>query len=354
MKQKTDESVAIAIEIAVKLGVLAVVLFVSFLIIKPFLALIIWAIILAVALSPAVNSLATKLKISKNRVLVAFSVTVVLALGIPTYMISDKAVDSITSLSKVVKEGSFKIPPPNQSVKEWPLIGKKSYDLWLGASTNLKETIAPFEENIKNTASKLISAIGGTLSVILFSIVSVIIAAFLIKDEQKYAAAYKNISIRLIGEKGEEWANLSALTIRSVATGIIGVAFIQAMAVLPALLVMDVPFSILIALCVMFLTIIQLPPTIILVPVIAYVFSYADGTGATVFAVYVLLVGASDSVLKPLLMGRGVDIPMLIILIGAIGGMILMGMIGLFVGAVIFALAYKLFKLWIAEVEVTN
>jgi len=354
MKQKTDESVKIAIEIAVKLGILAVILFVSFLIIKPFLALIIWAIILAVALSPVINKLSKKLDVTKNKILVSFSVIVILALGVPTYMVSDKAVESISSLSTIVKDGSFKIPPPNQNVKEWPIIGEKSYNLWLSASNNLKETLTPFEQNIKDIASKLISAIGGVLSMILFSIVSIIIAAFLIKDEQKYAQAYKNISIRLIGDKGEEWANLSALTIRSVATGIIGVAFIQAVAVFPALLVMDVPFAILIALCVMFLTIIQMPPTIILVPVIAYVFSYADGTGATIFAIYVLIVGASDSVLKPLLMGRGVDIPMLVILIGAIGGMILMGMIGLFVGAVIFALAYKLFKLWIAEVETAN
>jgi predicted PurR-regulated permease PerM len=257
-------------------------------------------------------------------------------------------------LSEVVQNGEFEIPAPNEKVKEWPLIGEKSFALWSAASENLQETLMPFQDTIKEMAKRLIAAIGGVLSLILFSIVAIIIAAFLIKDEEKYARVYKDISKRLIGEKGEEWATLSALTIRSVAMGIIGVAFIQAVAILPALLIMDVPFAILIAVAVMFLTIVQLPPTIVLVPVIAYVFSYADGTGATIFAVYTLIVGASDGVLKPLLMGRGVDIPMLVILIGAIGGMILMGMIGLFVGAVIFALSYKLFKLWIAEVETAH
>ena len=354
MNVNRDESVKTAVEIAIKLGALAIVLVVSFLIVKPFIAIVVWSVILAVALSPLIQKLASKLHMKKRRVLTILSIVAILALALPTYLLSDKAIDSITALSEVVKDGSFEIPSPHEKVKEWPLIGKKSYQLWDDASQNLAQTLEPFNDEIKSVAKKLIAAIGGVLSLILFSIVSIIIAAFLIKDEEKYVRIYKNISTRLIGEKGDEWATLSALTIRSVATGIIGVAFIQAMAILPALLIMNVPFSILIAVAVMFLTIVQLPPTIILVPVIAYVFSYADGTGATVFAVYTLIVGASDGVLKPLLMGRGVDIPMLVILIGAIGGMILMGMIGLFVGAVVFALAYKLFKLWIAEVETAN
>jgi len=154
-----------------------------------------------------------------------------------------------------------------------------------------------------------------------------------------------------VGEKGDEWAVLTTLTIRSVVTGVIGVAVIQAFFALIGLLLMGVPFAVLLALGIMFLTIIQVPALVIIGPVIAYVFSQGSGTAEIIFTVYMLIVGASDGVLKPLLMGRGVDIPMLVILIGAIGGMILMGMIGLFIGAVVFALAYKLFGLWIAEVE---
>ena len=354
MQESIDLKVKTAVEIAIKLGVLSIILLISFLIIKPFLGLIIWAVILAVALSPAVNTVASKLNASKNKVLISFSIISVLALSTPIYFFSDKASESVSTLNTVVKEGSFKIPPPSENVKKWPVIGQKSYDLWLSASTNLKDTIKPFEENIKSIANDLISAIGGVLSMVLFSIVSIVIAAFLIKDEEKYARFYKNISVRLIGQRGEEWAKLSALTIRSVATGIIGVALIQAVAIFPALVIMDVPFAILLSVAVMFCTIIQLPAAIIIIPIIAYVFSYADGSSATIFALYSLIVGGSDGVLKPMLMGRGVDIPMLVVLIGAIGGMILMGMIGLFVGAVIFALAYKLFQLWISEVDTLN
>jgi len=100
---------------------------------------------------------------------------------------------------------------------------------------------------------------------------------------------------------------------------------------------------------VLFLAIVQLPVLLITAPIIAYVFSYADSTSATIFAIYAVVVSASDGFLKPLLLGRGLDIPMLVILLGAIGGMILSGILGLFVGAVGLALAYKLFMLWLEE-----
>ena len=156
---------------------------------------------------------------------------------------------------------------------------------------------------------------------------------------------------RLLGERGREWGDLSILTVRSVANGVVGVAIVQAGLAVVGMLFMHVPLAPLWAVMIMFLTIIQLPALIVIGPVIAYVFSYADGVGATIFAVYMLIVGGIDGVLKPLLMARGVDIPMLVILVGAIGGMMLMGMIGLFIGAVVFALAYKLFMVWLDEVN---
>ena len=102
---------------------------------------------------------------------------------------------------------------------------------------------------------------------------------------------------------------------------------------------------------VLLLAIMQLPPILILGPVAAWVFSVADPVPATIFLVYCVLVSFSDGLLKPLLLGRGVDVPMLVILLGAIGGMITAGIIGLFIGAVILALGYQLFKVWVSEVD---
>jgi len=351
-KSKIDENVKIAIEIAIKLGVLTLILIVSFLILKPFIGLVTWAIILAVALYPSVEKLARKFKLSIKKVVISLSIIVNLALIVPTYLISGKAIESISQLKNFKDKTELVIPAPPQTIKEWPIIGKKTYKIWDDASKNLEGTLKTFAPELKILASKTINTMSATFKTILLSMIAIIIASFLMIQAPKYSEFYKKISIRLIGDKGDEWAKLTALTIRSVANGVIGVAIIQASLALFGLVLMDVPFSIVIALIVMFLTIIQLPAIIIIGPVIAFVLAQDTSTTAIIFTIYMLIVGSIDGVLKPILMGRGVDIPMLVVLIGAIGGMILMGMIGLFIGAVIFALAYKLFILWLSEEDI--
>jgi len=348
--EEREDKVSIAIEVAVKVGLLALVIGVTYLIAKPFIGIVVWGIIIAVALSPVINTLEKRFG-SRKKIIIALTVTVIAALVIPTYMMSGSVLESTQTLSKVVKEGSFTVPSPTENVKEWPLIGKKAYAFWDNASHNLKTTLAPYDEEIKGLFKSLLSAIGSGLGTIFMFIGSMIIAAAFLIGSEGSVKLYQKILRRIVGDKGEEWANLSALTVRSVVMGVLGVAIIQAFFALIGMVLMGIPLAIVWGVIIMFLTIIQVPALLVIAPMIAYVFSQGSGTSEIVFAIYMVLVGASDGVLKPMLMGRGVDIPMLVILIGAIGGMMLMGMIGLFIGAVIFALAYKLFGLWIAEVE---
>jgi len=344
-----EEKVNIAIEIAIKLGILAIVIYFSYLIAKPFMAIVVWGIIIAIALSPVINSLEKRFT-NRKKIIIGLTVAVIAALLIPTYMLSGKMIESSHTVVQTMKDGSFTIPPPTEKVKEWPLIGEKAYTLWDSASKNLKETLEPFKDEIKKVAGSTLSAIGSGFGTIFMFVGSMIIAAVFLLGSENAVKFSDNLYRRLLGDKGPEWASLSALTVRSVVTGVLGVAIIQAGFALVGLLLMGVPLAGVWALGIMFLTIIQVPALLIIGPIIAYVFSQGSGTAEIIFTVYMLIVGASDGVLKPLLMGRGVDIPMLVILIGAIGGMILMGLIGLFIGAVIFALAYKLFGLWMDEV----
>jgi predicted PurR-regulated permease PerM len=345
-----EEKVQIAIEIAIKLGLLAIVLYISYLIAKPFIGIVVWGIIIAVAISPVINSLEKRFG-NRKRVIIGFTVAIIAALLIPTYMLSDTVIQESHTVAKVLKEGNVTVPPPTENVKEWPLIGEKVYNFWDSASHNLKETLEPFSDDIKKMAGSIFTALGSGLGTVFMFIGSFIIAAAFLIGRDSAVEFYQNLLRRVVGDRGKEWAELTTLTVRSVVTGVIGVAVIQAVLALIGLVLMGVPFAVVLALGIMFLTIIQVPALLIIGPVIAYVFSQGSGTAEIVFTIYMLIVGASDGVLKPMLMGRGVDIPMLVILIGAIGGMILMGMIGLFIGAVIFALAYKLFGLWMAEVE---
>jgi len=348
-----EEKVSVAIEIAIKVGLLGIIIYVSFMIFKPFLALTLWGIILAVALSPLVDILEKRFG-HRKMVIVLMTISIVVALLIPTYMLSGSVIEAGQSVASAMKDGNITIPPPTEKVKEWPLIGEKAYSFWSAASQNLQQTLVPFAKEIKEAAGSVFSAIGSGLGTILIFIGSLIIAAAFLIGSKSAVKLYVDILHALVGDKGAEWAQLSALTVRSVVSGVIGVAVIQASLALAGMLLMGVPFAAVIAIIVMFLTIIQVPALLVTGPVIAYVFSQGTGTPEIIFAIYMLIVSTSDGILKPMLMGRGVDIPMLVILIGAIGGMILMGMIGLFVGAVIFALAYKLFGLWISETDETK
>ena len=349
--QQKDQIVKLAIEIAVRIGLLFLLFFITFLITKPFLGIILWGVILAVAFSPVIDMLEKKFG-GRKKIIIAMALLASIALIVPTWLLSDQIVESATTIINAVKEQKVLIPEPTQKVKEWPIIGEKSYELWQGLYNNFEETLKNFAPQIKAVLHKLVGIIKGVLGVVIMTVASLAVAAALLIVKEKAANFYYRVMERLLGKRGKEWADLSVLTVRSVANGVVGVAVIQAVMALAGMLVMHVPLAPLWAVMVMLLTIVQLPALIVIGPIIAYVFSVSSGTGATVFAVYMLIVGAIDGVLKPILMGRGVDIPMLVILIGAIGGMMLMGMIGLFLGAVIFALAYKLFMLWLEEATV--
>ena len=345
-----EEKVKLAIEIAIKVGLLALVIYITYMIAKPFIGIVVWGIIIAVALSPVINSLEKRFG-NRKKVIVGFTVAVIIALLVPTYMLSGSLITESQHLVQVMQDDNISVPPPTEKVKEWPLIGEKAYAFWDSASQNLRTTLEPFKDDIKKMAGSVFSALGSGLGTIFMFVGSFIIAAVFLIGRDSAVKFYQNILRRIVGDRGDEWANLSALTVRSVVMGVLGVAVIQAFFALIGMVAMGIPLAVVWAIAIMFLTIIQVPALLIIGPMIAYVFSQGSGTAEIVFTIYMLLVGASDGVLKPILMGRGVDIPMLVILIGAIGGMMLMGMIGLFLGAVIFALSYKLFGLWIAEVE---
>ncbi|SFZ98237.1 Hipothetical membrane protein [hydrothermal vent metagenome] len=348
--QEREEKVNLAIEIAIKLSLIAIVVVISFLIAKPFMAIVIWGAIIAVAISPLINSLEKRFG-NRKKIIIAVTVAVIATLILPTYALSGKTIETSQNIVHKMQEGSITIPPPTQAVKEWPVIGEKTYVFWNNASQNLQKTLTPFSDEIKAGISKLFSSIGSLIGTVLMFVVSMIISAVFLIGRDGSVQFYKDLSRRLMGDKGEEWTELSTATIRGVVNGVIGVALLQGILSLVAMGLMDVPLAMIWAFLIMFLGILQLPALIVSAPIIAYVFSQGSGVAEIIFAIVMVIISAGDGAIKPILMGRGVDAPMLVIMIGAIGGMMLMGMIGLFIGAVIFALAYKLFTFWMAELE---
>jgi predicted PurR-regulated permease PerM len=156
---------------------------------------------------------------------------------------------------------------------------------------------------------------------------------------------------RIVGNtRGSEFARLSTATIRTVAQGVIGMAFIQAIIVGLALLVAGIPWAGALAVIALVLGIAQVPALIVTLPAIVYIWSSGDygNAAAVAYTAVLLLSGMADNVLKPLMLGRGVDAPMPVILLGALGGMATAGILGMFVGATLLTLGYQIFMGWVA------
>ena len=202
--------------------------------------------------------------------------------------------------------------------------------------------------DLSKKALGMVASIGG--AVLLF-LVSFIIAGIIMAFGQAGAGSTRSIFDRIVGiGRGEEFAKLSTATIRAVAQGVIGVAFIQAIVVGLVLLIAGVPFAGVLALIVLVLGIAQVPALLVTLPVIVYIWSSGDyGTGRpSLYSVLLFVAGMLDNVLKPLMLGRGVDAPMPVILLGALGGLASSGILGMFVGATLLALGYQIFMWWVA------
>lgn len=341
------------ISAAVRIGLLAILLYVSFKIVQPFLAVVVWGAIIAAALYPMHQNLSRRF--NGNRKLSSFTITIIAlaVLIIPSYLLAGSMIETTQTIGNDLADGNFSIPPPAESVAEWPLIGEKLYANWSDASANIEAYTAKHKESIQSVGKSLLSAAAATVKSIFMFIFSIIIAGVLLNYAQGCRDSLYRLFNRLVPGVGVDLVNSAGATVQSVAKGVLGTAFIQTVLGTLGMVVVGVPGIGLWAILVLLVAIVQLPPILILGPVAAYVFSVEPTWVATIFLVYSLIVSSSDAFLKPLLLGRGVELPMLVILLGAIGGMILAGIIGLFVGAVFLAIAYQVYMLWLEEQPVS-
>ncbi len=342
------------IEAAIKIAILAIMVIWAGKLIKPFLVPVMWGIILAVATEPFIARLAKSFGGRRTMVSVLFVLVIIAAIIVPTVLLALTSIDTVQTLTEHMQNKTLVIPLPPADVKEWPIIGKSTYQAWHLTSTNLEQALKQYAPQIKSISSTLLGSVGGGLAGIFMVIISTVIAGVFLAKAEKNTAFARKVITRFAGEKGPEITDLATATIRGVMQGVVLVAVIQAILAVIGMIVVGVPASGLWALLVLVCAVCQLPPILILGPIAAYVFSYADTTPAVLFLIWSILVSSSDGILKPLLMGRGVEIPMLVILIGALGGMMISGIMGLFTGAVVLAIMYTLFIAWLDEAEETN
>jgi len=338
----------LALEASIHIGLAILLTTACFLILRPFIPLLAWGIIIAVSAYPGFQKL--QLALGGRGVTTAVLLTVLLLalLIVPVVLLAETLVEGVQTLTAHFKSGSLIIPPPPSGVETWPIIGAPLNKLWTLASNDLSQAILSFSSQIKAAVPGLLSVSAGIGLTVLQFALSIVVAGVILANAE---AAYKvtcSLCNRFFGDKGPELQQLIGATIRSVTSGIVGVALIQSVLAGIGFLVAGLPGAGLWAVAFLIAAVLQVG-ALILIPAVIYMFAIASVTKSVIFLVWCLIVAAMDNVLKPLLLGRGVAVPIAVVFLGAIGGFVALGLIGLFVGAIVLSVGYKLFLAWLGQ-----
>jgi predicted PurR-regulated permease PerM len=337
------------LDAALQIGLVALLVYACSRIMSPFIGILLWSAILAVMLYPLHLHLVVRLGNRWSALLIGLIGVAVLL--VPMVIAVTSLGSSLISLISGLQNDSLTLPPPPPSLADVPLIGQKLTDFWTLVATNMPAALAKYGHMLRGVAAWLATFARGLATGQLSFVLSFAIAAVVVAYGQGAAEFARRLLVRITGSRarGDHLVALTAATIRGVALGVVGVAVIQALLLGVGFFVIGLPAAGLLTLVALLLGIVQVPATLLTLPVIAYVFVTEATTPAIIFSVWTLVAGLSDNFLKPLMLGRGLEVPMPVILIGVIGGMIADGLLGLFVGPVLLAVGYVLFIEWLRQ-----
>ena len=340
------------LDVLIQAGLIGALVVLCFQIFSPFLTLMLWAVILAVTLYPLHQIIARKLGGRQGWAATLLVLSGIVLIVVPMFLLASSLADNDHRLCAGHAQQHPGDPAPPDAVAGWPVVGEKLHAAWQLAATDLPALLQKLQPKIGDLARAAlgyVASMGGSMLAFLFSFV---VAGIIMAYGEGGAESMRAIHRRIVGaERGDRFTALSTATIRAVAMGVLGVALIQAILIGLVLIIAGIPYAGVLAVVALVLGVAQIPALLITLPAIAYLWMgghYAT-TPAIIYTVLLLLSGSADNVLKPLLLGRGVDAPMPVILLGALGGMVSAGILGMFAGAVLLALGYQLFMAWVAD-----
>lgn len=337
------------INTVIRFFVIGLLLTWCFILIRPFMIIILWAVIMAIALFPVFEWLKNRLG---GRAKLSAIILALVGIGIilgPVSIIATILFHNAETIIDGIETGTFVIPPPSPKIADLPLIGKPLNDIWQLASVNLKGLISQFNTQIIEFSKTLLLQATNLSLILLKFVVSIIIAVILTLKAESLKQGVKLFVLKLAPTRGEEFMQLATITIRSVTRGVIGVAVIQTLLIAFGLILAKIPAAGILTLVCLFLSIIQIGPGLIVLGSIVFAWSTMNPLGALLFTIWMIPATLIDNVLKPILMGQGLSVPIIVILLGVIGGTLAHGILGLFIGPVILILGYELVVAWINE-----
>jgi predicted PurR-regulated permease PerM len=324
-----------------------------FILLRPFIAVILWGVILAIALFPLFLWLKARLG---GRAKLAGTILTLLGIAIiigPVSVMATVFVSNVRYFADSLAAGTLAVPSPPEGISTWPAIGEPLHNLWQQASVNLGAVLSKFKPQLEELTKSLLFLAANTGLTLLQFLLSIIIAGVLMLNAEGLNRILTRGLSKLTPTQGQAFLQLAAATIRSVTRGIIGVSALQSLLIGIGLTVAGIPAAGLLALLCLLLTIIQIGPGLVVLPTLIYAWSTMNRLVALIFTVWMIPAMLIDNILKPILMARGLPVPMVVILIGVLGGTLAHGILGLFVGPVILSLGYEIVKAWINEEPAT-
>ena len=317
----------------------------------PFLAATVWAVMIVVATWPLFKSLESRLGNRRGPAVALMSMAMLLLLVLPLWLAVDTILEHSGQLAAAGKSlAANGLPPPPAWVKTLPLVGDRVAATWAqldAAGTNgIVAKVTPYAADTGKWVLGQVGSVGGML--IQFLLV-VTIAAILYSSGEAGARLTRRFGRRLAGDRGENSIILAGQAIRGVALGVGVTAIVQTVLGGLGLAVAGVPFASLLSAVMLMLCIAQIGPMLVLLPAVGWMYWMGDSGWATFLLVWSLIVGSLDNFLRPMLIKRGADLPLLLIFAGVIGGMLSFGLIGIFVGPVVLAVTYTLTLAWIED-----
>ncbi len=333
-------------EFVARLGLFCLLVYWSFVLIRPFLSIILWSLILTVTLYPAFDWTARRLEGRRKLAAAIVTALAVLIFTGPVIWLGLSMVEGLGTLYGRLNAGAITIPSPPEEIKTWPFVGERLHSFWTLASANLMTALneaLPYLQPLKSPVRRMAQSAATGIPMFLLSVV---IAGFLFSPAPSLLEVLRKFSFRILPAHGQEFLKLAAKTIRNVSQGVIGIALLQAILAGLGFVIAGVPGSGFLALAVLILGILQFPG-IVLIPVIIWSWTSMQTTAALAFTAYMVPVSLMDNVLRPILMARGLKTPMLVILIGVMGGALTHGIIGLFLGPIVLAVTWELIGAWL-------
>ncbi|NCA71393.1 MAG: AI-2E family transporter [Sphingobacteriia bacterium] len=335
------------LESFIRIALLILMLIWCYQIIAPFLIPIAWAVIIALGLHPVYRVLVMRLGGRRILGAVIISLLCFVLLLIPAILLGGSVVDETHLIIERLGRTSLDLPDLPTPITAVPLIGDDVARFWEEANSNLRAFMAEAAPLLKLTLHWLIRAASGFGLALLHILLAILIAGVLLANAERARDLTHALARRLADERGVEFARIAEATIWSVIRGVLGIALIQSLLAGLGWLAVGVPAAGLWALLALIMCVLQIGLLPLTLVILVYVFFHVETLTFALFLIWSLFVYGLDHVLKPLLLGRGVDVPMVVVFVGAIGGFIRWGIVGLFVGAVVLVLGYRLFIAWL-------